>query len=65
MSSEELIVWVVVGAVAGLGLNTLMGGMRIGLGGSNIDRDRRRNDQRMGIRCVWNTIIEWSLWNDC
>ena len=34
MSSEELIVWVVVGAVAGLGLNTLMGGMRIGLGGA-------------------------------
>jgi uncharacterized membrane protein YeaQ/YmgE (transglycosylase-associated protein family) len=34
MSSEELIVWVIVGAVAGLGLNTLMGGMRIGLGGA-------------------------------
>ena len=34
MSFETLIVWVVVGAVAGIVLNILMGGMRIGLGGA-------------------------------
>ena len=34
MSFETLIVWVVVGAVAGIVLNTLMGGMRIGVGGA-------------------------------
>ena len=34
MSFETLIIWVVVGAVAGILLDTLMGGMRIGLGGA-------------------------------
>ena len=34
MSIENLIVWVVVGAIAGIVLNTLMGGMRMGLGGA-------------------------------
>jgi len=34
MSFETLIVWVVVGAVTGIVLNILMGGMRIGLGGA-------------------------------
>ena len=34
MSIENLIVWIVVGAVAGIALNILMGGMRMGLGGA-------------------------------
>jgi uncharacterized membrane protein YeaQ/YmgE (transglycosylase-associated protein family) len=34
MSFETLIIWVIVGAVAGILLDTLMGGMRIGLGGA-------------------------------
>ncbi|GAJ04793.1 unnamed protein product, partial [marine sediment metagenome] len=34
MSLEELIIWVVVGAIAGIALYTLMGGMRVGLGGA-------------------------------
>ena len=34
MSIENLIVWVVVGAVAGIILNTVIGGMRMGLGGA-------------------------------
>lgn len=34
MSFETLIVWVIVGAIAGIVLDTLMGGMRIGLGGA-------------------------------
>lgn len=34
MSFEELIIWVIVGALAGIILDTLMGGMRIGLGGA-------------------------------
>ena len=34
MSFETLIVWMVVGAVTGIVLNILMGGMRIGLGGA-------------------------------
>ena len=34
MSIENLIVWIVVGAIAGIVLNTLMGGMRVGLGGA-------------------------------
>ena len=34
MSIENLIVWVVVGAIAAIILNTLIGGMRMGLGGA-------------------------------
>ncbi|MGB7093012.1 MAG: hypothetical protein WBD62_00035, partial [Anaerolineales bacterium] len=34
MSFESLIIWVIVGALAGIILDTLMGGMRIGLGGA-------------------------------
>jgi uncharacterized membrane protein YeaQ/YmgE (transglycosylase-associated protein family) len=34
MSLETLIIWVIVGAIAGIILDTLMGGMRIGLGGA-------------------------------
>jgi uncharacterized membrane protein YeaQ/YmgE (transglycosylase-associated protein family) len=34
MDFETLIVWLIVGAVAGIILDTLMGGMRIGLGGA-------------------------------
>jgi uncharacterized membrane protein YeaQ/YmgE (transglycosylase-associated protein family) len=34
MSFETLIIWVLVGAIAGIILDTLMGGMRIGIGGA-------------------------------
>ena len=34
MSFETLIIWVLVGAIAGIILDTLMGGRRIGLGGA-------------------------------
>ncbi|MFN2175051.1 MAG: GlsB/YeaQ/YmgE family stress response membrane protein [Anaerolineales bacterium] len=34
MSFETLIIWVLVGAIAGIILDTLMGGMRIGTGGA-------------------------------
>jgi uncharacterized membrane protein YeaQ/YmgE (transglycosylase-associated protein family) len=34
MDFETLIIWLIVGAVAGIILDTLMGGMRIGLGGA-------------------------------
>lgn len=34
MDFQTLIIWLIVGAVAGIILDTLMGGMRIGLGGA-------------------------------
>lgn len=34
MTFETLIIWVVVGAITGIVLDTVIGGMRIGLGGA-------------------------------
>ncbi len=34
MSFELLLIWILVGAIAGIILDTLMGGMRIGIGGA-------------------------------
>jgi len=34
MTFETLIIWVVVGAITGIILNTVIGGMRMGLGGA-------------------------------
>ena len=34
MNFESLIIWIIVGAIAGIVLDTVMGGMRIGLGGA-------------------------------